>query len=249
MAHSLVWRYIPPIQANGRVQMAIDQWLLEQHRQGLHPPTLRFYTWSPVTISLGYHQRRYPEFWQQLSWQGEMVELVRRPSGGRAVLHQGDLTYAVITSGLAENRMQAYQQICQFLMAGWQTIGLPLHYGQVGRDYIRNPNCFGMATGADLVTQAGAKVIGSAQLRRGTAILQHGSMQLQPDRNLFYQVFGVTIDPPVILGHLTEAQRQQQIIEALCQAAIECFGIELVSEPLSPLEWQAIVPCQQAFNP
>ncbi|HEY9649888.1 MAG TPA: lipoate--protein ligase family protein, partial [Coleofasciculaceae cyanobacterium] len=79
--------------------MAIDQWLLEQHRIGNHPPVVRFYTWASPTISLGYHQRRWPVFWQQLTWQGIPLDLVRRPTGGRAVLHQGDLTYMVVTSG------------------------------------------------------------------------------------------------------------------------------------------------------
>jgi lipoate-protein ligase A len=86
-----VWRLIPLVSASGSVQMAIDQWLLEQHLAGQIPPTLRFYTWQPAAISLGYHQRRWPEFWQELSWRGIPVELVRRPSGGRAVLHQGEL--------------------------------------------------------------------------------------------------------------------------------------------------------------
>ena len=60
MANS-VWRLIPLLSASGSVQMAIDQWLLEQHLAGKHPPTLRFYTWQPTAISLGYHQRRWPE--------------------------------------------------------------------------------------------------------------------------------------------------------------------------------------------
>lgn len=127
------WRFIPVINAAGSVQMSIDTWLLEQHRLGLHPPTLRFYTWSPAAISLGYHQHRYPEHWHNLIWHGEPVDLVRRPSGGRAVLHQGDLTYAVITSGLTGNRMQAYETICEFLIQGWRQLGIELHYGQAGR--------------------------------------------------------------------------------------------------------------------
>lgn len=173
--------------------MAIDQWLLEEHRQGKHPPTLRFYTWLPVAISLGYHQRRYPEFWQTLTWQGKAVDLVRRPSGGRAVLHQGDLTYAVVTSGLSGNRIQDYQTICEFLIRGWRSLGVELGFGNAGRGYIHsyvhNPNCFGTATVADLVLADGTKLIGSAQLRRDQAILQHGSMRLTPDRGLFEQVF------------------------------------------------------------
>ncbi len=218
------------------MQMAIDTWLFEQHQRGLHPPTLRFYTWSPVAISLGYHQRRIPETWRSLSYNNVPVDLVRRPSGGRAVLHQGDLTYAVITSGLPSNRMQAYQQICQFLIEGWRSLQVDLHYGNAGRGYIHNPNCFGTATVADLVLADGFKLIGSAQLRRGDAVLQHGSIRLSPDPLLFEQVFG---DPmqPIGQGHPISSS---ELILALTRAAERCFGMQLVSEALTEGEWQEV---------
>jgi lipoate-protein ligase A len=190
---ALPWRLIPLLRASGEVQMAIDRWLLEQHQAGKHPPVLRFYTWASPTISLGYHQRRWSSSWQQLVWQEMPIQLVRRPTGGRAVLHQGDLTYMVVTSGLSSKRIEAYQAICEFLIQGWRSLGVDLHYGSAGRGYIHNPNCFGTATGADLVLADGSKLIGSAQLRRGTAILQHGSMRLEPDTKLFTQVFGETL--------------------------------------------------------
>jgi lipoate---protein ligase len=224
-------RLIPLIQASGRVQMAIDTWLLEQHRLGLHPPTLRFYTWSPVAISLGYHQQRYPEFWQHLTWNNEPIEVVRRPSGGRAVLHQGDLTYAIILSGLPENRMQAYQTICEFLIQGWKQLGVELQYGQAGRGYIHNPNCFGTATAADLVTSDGAKLIGSAQLRRDGAILQHGSIRLEPDVELFQKVFG---DEPLNLPKFNISI--YTVMNALVNAAANYFGVEFDVQPLTEKE-------------
>lgn len=229
------WRFIPVIHAAGAVQMAIDTWLLEQHRIGVHPPTLRFYTWSPAAISLGYHQHRYPDHWQNLTWKGEPVDLVRRPSGGRAVLHQGDLTYAVITSGLTGNRMQAYEAICEFLIQGWRQLGIELHYGQAGRGYIHNPNCFGTATAADLVTPDGAKLIGSAQLRRDRAILQHGSMRLNPDVKLFAEVFG---DEEFNLPKLDISI--DTVINALINSAKESFRIDLITQPLTEQEWNEI---------
>ena len=221
--------------------MAIDSWLLEQHRLGLHPPTLRFYRWLPVAISLGFHQQRYPEPWKSLVWNDQPVELVRRPSGGRAVLHQGDLTYAVIASGFSGSRTQAYREICAFLISGWRALGVELTYGEAGRGYIHNPNCFGTATGADLVTPDGVKLVGSAQLRRDRAILQHGSMQLTTDPGLFHQVFGTALasfctKPPDL------------VITALSAAAQDCFGIQLQTEPLNPAEWAAILTSKACFE-
>ena len=189
MPEQRVWRLIPILAASGSVQMAIDRWLLVQHESGKCLPTLRFYTWSPPAISLGYHQRQYPEFWQNLIWKGQKLDLVRRPTGGRAVLHQGDLTYSVVTSGIRGNTIEIYTKICEFLIQGWRSLGIELYYGQAGRGYIHNPNCFGTATGADLVLADGSKLIGSAQLRKGGAVLQHGSIRLNPDVDLFIKVF------------------------------------------------------------
>lgn len=215
--------------------MAIDHWLLDQHQQGQHPPTLRFYGWEPVAISLGYHQKQWPSFWQHLTWQGKAVELVRRPTGGRAVLHQGDLTYAVITSGLSNKRVEAYQKICAFLIEGWRSLGFNLDYGSAGRDYIHNPNCFGTATAADLLLPDGTKFMGSAQLRRNQVILQHGSMVLERDSEFFKQVFGVESSPPSY-----NLPSQDKIIQALVEAARHCFDAEFYVEPLSAAEWQRI---------
>jgi lipoate-protein ligase A len=232
-----VWRLIPLLEAPGHVQMAIDCWLLEQHLLG-HPSSLRFYNWSPSAISLGYHQRQYPEYWQDIVWQGEKLELVRRPTGGRAVLHQGDLTYAVVTSGLAGSRIQMYEKICEFLIQGWRSLNVELHYGTAGRGYIHNPNCFGTATGADLVTVDNCKLIGSAQLRRGNAILQHGSIRLQPNAELFAAVFGAESFTSV---QLPQNLSMETIIAALVAAAIDCFNIQLVLQPLSEDEWKQIL--------
>ena len=235
MSNIVYWRLIPLMETSGVIQMAIDEWLLEKHRQGKHPPTLRFYTWKPATISLGYHQRNFPESWRNLTWQGELIELVQRPSGGRAVLHQGDLTYAVITSDLVGKRRESYEKICQFLIEGWRNLGINLYYGKAGRGYIHNPNCFGTATDADLVTEEGYKLIGSAQLRRDRAILQHGAMRLNPDVSLFEQVFNEKITPINLSVFSID-----RIIEELNQAAIVCFGIKLVKEELTKEEWAEI---------
>jgi lipoate-protein ligase A len=240
MGGNCVWRLIPLLNAPGWVQMAIDSWLLKQHYLGLHPPTLRFYTWSPPAISLGYHQSIYPEHWQYLTYRGVPVELVRRPTGGRAVLHQGDLTYAVVTSGLSGSRIQVYQKICEFLIQGWLRLGVQLRYGAARRGYIHNPNCFGTATGADLVTPDGIKLIGSAQYRRGEAILQHGSIRLEPDAELFTQVFGESfsqVQPFTQRGEILI----QTVIEALVSAANSCFSIQLAVQPLSQFEWKGIL--------
>ncbi len=229
------WRAIPRLDAPGVVQMAIDRWLFEQHDRGAMPPVLRFYTWSEPTISLGFHQRRYPEAWERLRWRDRPVPLVRRPTGGRAVLHGGDLTYAVIGSGFG-GRRETYCRLCQFLVAGWRSLGLPLQFGQERSTELRTQaNCFALATGADLVQSGGEKFIGSAQYWRGSTVLQHGSMAIAPDRDLYQAVFGRVLPP-----WPGPAQTIPQIIEALTTAAVETLDIELETQPLSDREWAEI---------
>jgi lipoate---protein ligase len=287
-----IWRLIPPIETTGQLQMQIDRWLLQQHILGQIPPTLRFYTWSQPTISLGYHQQHYPEHWRSLVWHdspqerlapvgfpsegtsefdhgsesathqpgGSLpvvcvktrqrlrqrpVDLVKRPTGGRGVLHQGDLTYAFIGSGFGGKRAEVYQQICQFLIDGWRSIGVDLEYGTAGTGYIHNPNCFGTATSADLVCADGYKLIGSAQLIKSGAILQHGSMRLNPDPELFEKVFGESIAPP---SPAILALTIDRIIDVLVSTAASNFQVQFDIQPLSDREWSQIQNEAQAFD-
>ena len=265
------WRYIPPIETSGTMQMAIDRYLLEQHRHGnrvskcgstdnelpTYNGVLRFYTWQPAAISLGYHQKDYPDRWHDLIWQNKSIEIVRRPTGGRAVLHQGDLTYAIVTAIPPGKRLEVYKQICQFLIAGWRSLGVNLDYGTATKEYIQQQNCFATATGSDLVTDRGHKVIGSAQLRRGKTVLQHGSMILNTERQLYQQVFTTNLEQS--LDRLLPKQKDRsttysqsdltaKIVKSLVEAAIAIFKIDLVEQPLSTKEWQDIASMENDFS-
>ncbi len=220
--------------------MAIDTWLLHQCAQGLHPPVLRFYRWSPAAISLGHNQHRWPRHWQQLTWHNQPLDLVRRPTGGRAVLHQGDLTYAIVLTEQSGNRRQTYNAICQFLIQGWQALGTNLYYGEAQRNYFKAANCFATATGADLTLADGTKVIGSAQAWRGSTVLQHGSMRLHPDPTLWTQIFH---DLPSLgsVGTLKQSSLSPQLlIDPLVHAARLCFQTEFQIQPLCDSEWSDI---------
>ncbi len=238
MTQPQLWRYIPLLNLDGATQMAIDEWLLTQHQKYNHPPTLRFYTFHPVALSLGISQRhKIPNHWHNLTWQGDKIPLIQRPSGGRGVLHQGDLTYGIITSNLEGNLEQVYRQICQFLILGWQKLGVNLHFGKPSRQYMRSPNCFALATNADLIDSEGNKFIGSAQLRRGKYILQHGSMILNPNQKLFEQVFPTST---LSINSQAKCLSLAQIIATLKDTTQELFGCDLINQPLSIPEWQKI---------
>ena len=219
--------------------MAIDSWMLDQlviHEQS---PILRFYRWSPATISLGYHQRQWPDHWSGLTWQERPVEIVRRPTGGRAVLHQGDLTYAIALP-LSGSRQTAYQTICDALISAWQQLGISLHYGTTGSSYRHQANCFALATPADLVTDTGYKLIGSAQLRRDRYLLQHGSIRLWPDRDLYQKVFGDASELEAQALSKIPKQPNDDFLVALQTAIQEALtqqlSVEFAPQPLSSEE-------------
>ncbi len=247
--HADRWRLIAAYEGSGAEQMAIDSWLLDQHVRGLQPPSLRFYTWQSPTISLGYHQQQFPARWNNLYYKGEKVSLVRRPTGGRAVLHHGDLTYALVTSGLSGSRRDVYQQLCQFLIEGWSKLGVELSFGMVGRDYAKSPNCFETATTADLVTDSNYKLIGSAQVYREGCVLQHGSIRLQPDTELSSLVFGQKISGKKISSDKASAEeralpnlhtkRLDHVLAALIRAASQEFEVEFEPQLLSAVEIEA----------
>jgi lipoate-protein ligase A len=225
------WRWIPPITAPAATQMAIDRWMLQQLLAG-GVPMLRLYRWSVPTLSLGRHQQRWPA-----QWRDEPLELVRRPSGGRAVLHAGELTYALVFTPQTRDREAVYRHCCRWLQQALAKAGEPLHFGQASPvAAAQRSSCFATATAADLVSARGAKRIGSAQLWHGPALLQHGSLLLDPPAALWQRLFQA--DPPALapLPWGREALEQQ-----LREAAEEHLCTEgLISEPLSPEEWAAV---------
>jgi lipoate---protein ligase len=243
------WRFIPMIQTSGGVQMAIDAWLFKQCEEGQHPPMLRFYTWSPYALSLGHLQKQWPAQWHNLIYQGQQLDVVRRPTGGRAVLHQGDLTYALITRASTAKSWGIYENICNFLIQGWQTLGVELDYGSAGRGYIHNPSCFNTATAADLVTPDGSKFIGSAQRKGRNTILQHGSMILSTDKGLFEEIFQ---QPAPWNTSFCNPQEQDswivKIVDTLTKTAKQYFGIELVTQPFTEQEWQDILKLRSLYE-
>lgn len=230
------WRSLPCLTLPGEQQMAIDRWLLAQHLNGAHPPCVRFYQWSEPTLSLGYHQKQIPQAWAQGA-----IPLVRRPSGGRAVFHQGDLTYAVVFSSDRPRRV-SYEWVCGWLIKGWQRLGIDLHYGDRHPAPDRQePNCFRLATEADLITSQGRKFIGNAQLKRGKAVLQHGSMQLAWENQHHDQVFPQGDRPTPLLDPATGQPFQRDtIIHTLMATFCEHFQVTVNPAPLTADEWQAI---------
>jgi lipoate-protein ligase A len=179
------WRLIVDDQPrSGAANMAMDQALAEAAAAGEAPPTLRFYRWQPPAVSLGRHQPIADIDAETIERLG--YEIVRRPTGGRAILHTDELTYAV-TAAAGEPRvsgslMDAYLRLSNALLSGLQRVGL--NADKAGGDVRAGPNvsaaCFEVPSAYE-ITAHGRKLIGSAQSRRAGYVLQHGSLPLVGD--------------------------------------------------------------------
>lgn len=176
------WRLILSPPATGAWNMAVDEAILDHVGAGLSLPTLRLYTWQPGCLSLGFSQpvsHANQQALQQHGW-----HLVRRPTGGQAVLHIDELTYAVIAP-LDEPRVKgsvltAYRNIALALLAALRKLGLQPAADSVyaqEQENSRDPACFQNPSNYE-ITVKGYKLVGSAQARRADGVLQHGSIPI-----------------------------------------------------------------------
>ena len=182
------WRLIQSPPAPGAWNMAIDEAILDAAGRGAVLPTLRLYAWQPACLSLGYAQPvadvDRPAL-VALGW-----DLVRRPTGGRAILHVDELTYSVTGPGdeprLTGSVLESYQKLSLALLAALQCLGIPAralpkenHSANIP-NATQNPVCFEVPSNYE-ITVDGKKLIGSAQARRKAGVLQHGSLPLYGD--------------------------------------------------------------------
>jgi lipoate-protein ligase A len=177
------WRLIYDSPAAGADNMAIDEAILTTVSAGASAPTLRVYGWEPLCLSLGYGQRAGDADLDRLAANGWGI--VRRPTGGRAILHGDELTYSVSLPAddeLAQGDVvESYRRISEALMAALQRLGLsPASEKQAKGNRSVGPVCFEVPSHYE-ITAGGKKLIGSAQVRRKTGILQHGTLPLSGD--------------------------------------------------------------------
>jgi len=178
------WRIITSPPANGAWNMAVDEAILMEIGAGRSLPTLRLYAWNPPCLSLGYAQSSRDANLEALIKNG--WTLVRRPTGGRAILHIDELTYSVIAPPgdprVTGSVLESYRRLSKALLSALNSLGLEAQadphteVSQTGS----GPVCFEVPSNYE-ITVEGKKLIGSAQARRREGILQHGSLPLSGD--------------------------------------------------------------------
>jgi lipoate-protein ligase A len=196
------WRLISSGYMDGAMNMAIDEALLHAVAAGESPPVLRFYRWRPATVSLGYAQSVHTDLDLELC-KAAGLGVVRRATGGRAVLHDNELTYAIIaplaTAAFGHSVLDCYRGISEILQKTLQQLGLPAQLvpgkPKGGQRNAMRAVCFSAPSQYELVVE-GRKVAGSAQKRCADAFLQHGSIPVEIDLELLGRVLRVATDNP-----------------------------------------------------
>lgn len=192
------WLFIDSGKGTPSFNMALDEALLNWHSEGLLPPVIRFYRWEPAALSIGYFQKVEKEIDME-AVRRLGLGFVRRPTGGRGVLHEHELTYSIIVSedypGMPESVTEAYRVLSEGLLQGFQNLGLDAYFSVPQTDdqkaVLKKPKsavCFDAPSWYEMVVE-GRKVAGSAQTRQKGVILQHGAILLDLDAEKLLSVF------------------------------------------------------------
>ena len=251
-----LWRYIDSGPQPGALNMALDAALLEAHAAGEVPPTLRIYTWRPAAISLGRFQRI--ESSVDLDACHRLgIDVVRRPTGGRAILHtEEEVTFSLVVSDErlgTRGVMDSYRALAAGIVAGLRNLGLDARLVERSAPssapaMAHDPACFAAKARCDLVVGS-SKLVGSAQVQRRGYILQQNSLPLRLHPEDWDGVFLRKGRPPAAMG-LWEAARRDipyaEVAQTLRNGFSEALGVVLEESHVSERELRrarALVDC------
>lgn len=231
------WRYLVDPPRTGPWNMALDEVLLESLSASACPATVRFYSWHPACLSLGYFQKEGEINFDECRRRG--IQIVRRLTGGRAILHARELTYSIVMRTSA-GVLESFRRINMALLRGLGRMGVEAALvskakkpAEAGKSSI----CFLSPSWGEIMS-GGKKLLGSAQTRRGSSILQHGSLPLELDRRELVSLFlegeslqELTETSMTCLSELLPVMPETgEIIEAFVCGFEEEYGISLVKE-------------------
>ncbi len=245
------WRFIQTPPASGAYNMAVDEVFLYSASQKTTSPTLRLYSWQVPTLSLGYAQKAADVDLDALNERG--WQLVRRPTGGKAILHTDELTYSITASSdeplVSGSLLESYQRISHTLQKALELLGVATfannQYNLPAGITKNDPVCFKAPSNFE-ITWNGKKLIGSAQARKLGGVLQHGSLPLYGDLTRINQVLDYetlndreTASQKLLDHAVTLEGATGRIIpwEACSQAIIDAFssdcGIDFIPTQIS----------------
>ena len=262
------WYFIHSGPCSPSYNMALDEALLDWHSVGEILPVLRFYEWNPATLSIGYFQNALKDInFEELKAQN--LGFVRRPTGGRAVLHDRELTYSIIVSeqypNIPDTVTEAYRILSEGLLIGFQQLGLNAYFSvpntEEQKEDLKKPKsavCFDAPSWYELVVE-GKKVAGSAQTRQKGVILQHGAILLDLDEEKLLSLFNFSTpelkrkmreklsEKAVAINSLTNNQITiEQCIEAFKYGFEKALNIELIPFELNEQQKEIVKNLEQS---
>ncbi|MFH1294507.1 MAG: biotin/lipoate A/B protein ligase family protein [Candidatus Aenigmatarchaeota archaeon] len=169
------WRLLETIEASGSRQMAIDEAMLVARSEGKIPNTLRFFKWKPPAITIGFFQSLEKEVDVKKA-NSLGVDVIRRYTGGGAVLHDKEITYSLVVGEdeMPTDIIESYELICQGIVSGLALLGIDAEFRPIN----------------DIVTN-GKKISGNAQTRKQGVLLQHGTLILDVDVKKMFSLLKV----------------------------------------------------------
>lgn len=244
------WRLLVTEARDGATNMAVDEAVWRGRQAGTSPPTLRFFAWDPPTVSLGYGQALDDAVSVEAA-RGFGVGMVRRPTGGSAIYHDGpdrELTYTVVATnddlGVTSDLLEAYRWIARALAAGLRSLDVPVDVVAAPRGKGPAPAFCFARTGRYEIELDGRKLVGSAQRRRGRCFLQHGSVLLGADEPRLRALFPTTADPMASMATLESALGRRLTFEEVASALAAAFeaehGLTLKPDGLSEAEHEEV---------
>ncbi len=217
------WRLILDPPMTGKDNMDKDLEIMEEVSAGECPPTLRLYRWSPPAVSLGYFQDEN-EIVNMDACRAEGIEVIRRPTGGRAVLHHHELTYSIVVPEVHPfinngGVMDAYRAISRGIVTAFNLVNIlaSITPEKKGQGRLAPGSCFDTPSAYEIQVN-GKKVVGSAQLRRDGIVLQHGAIIFKLPAALYRKVLKKDY-------LLTESERQAELGESA--AGLQDLGYDI----------------------
>lgn len=240
------WRLLPFRVLRAAENMAVDEAVFRLGRREGLPPTLRFFGWAPPAVSLGYFQKTSREIDVEACRRAG-IDIVRRPTGGKAVLHDQELTYSLSAAVdhplFTGDILGTYRIISSCIEEALQRLGLTPEVAIEGRSAAGTPlegYCFAAPSRYELLV-GGRKICGSAQIRTSGSFLQHGSLLIDIDPARTAAVMkvsaeGVTASTTTLREQLGRAIGADELARVLRVAFEDMLGIVLVEEGLTQAE-------------
>lgn len=204
---------------NGQYNMDFDSYLLEEAIKNQEKtPIIRFYGWSPACVSLGRNQS--VENINTDYCKKNNIDIVKRVTGGRGLLHDDEVTYSFVCSADfldgGESVIKSYKEISSAIIEGFKNIDIELELGGKKKVEASHDYCMLLSTGADL-SYNGTKLIGSAQYRKQGYILQHGSVLFSYDKDVIEQIFNekTQTDSITCINEINSNLTREDIIDAM----------------------------------